>query len=62
MNLRGSVSEDKKICIDIPDINKSALKLAEKLNMQPDFSAARMYTNYISDLPFDKSIYGITSL
>jgi hypothetical protein len=49
------------VAIDMPDINKSALALAEKMGLKPAFETARMYTG--PDPKVDSSgIYGATSL
>jgi hypothetical protein len=47
--------------IDIPEVNKSALALMKKNNLQNIAKTARMYTKEFPDLPFDK-IYALTSL
>lgn len=48
------------ICLDIPEINKDAVKLAAKYDMKECFGCARMYYGNAPDLPYDQ-IYGVTT-
>lgn len=49
------------VAIDMPDINKPAMTLAERIGLKPSFETARMYTG--PDPKVDYSgIYGVTSL
>ncbi|MEU1122379.1 GNAT family N-acetyltransferase [Streptomyces sp. NPDC005899] len=49
------------VAIDVPDINPTALHLAEQLGLTPSFDTARMYTDAVPDM--DRAgIFGITSL
>lgn len=50
----------EKIYLDVPEINNSAVKLAENNNMKIVFGTARMYTKTPPELPLD-SIYGVTT-
>lgn len=49
------------IAIDIPDINKPAVALAEKAGLKPSFETARMYTAASPDIDH-AGLYGVTSL
>jgi hypothetical protein len=60
LSLINTVSNDSQILLDIPEINKSAIKLVNKNGMTKGFSTARMYTKSSPKLPFDK-IFGITT-
>jgi len=46
--------------LDIPEVNKSAVKLAENAEMKPMFETARMYTKSAPNLPLNK-IFGVTT-
>jgi len=49
------------VAIDMPDINKLAVALAEQAGLKPSFETARMYTG--TDPEVDHAgIYGVTSL
>jgi hypothetical protein len=49
------------VAIDMPDINKPALALAEKMGLKPAFETARMYTGPDPKLDYS-GLYGVTSL
>ncbi|GII94123.1 GNAT family N-acetyltransferase [Sinosporangium siamense] len=49
------------IAIDVPDINKPSVAMAERLGLRPSFEAARMYTGPVPDVDL-KGIYATTSL
>jgi len=42
--MRGFVGKGTPIFLDVPEVNKSAVALAEKYKMKPMFETARMYT------------------
>ncbi len=48
------------VYIDIPEINKEALEIAEKYKMQLVFETARMYKNGQPGFPVEK-VFGVTS-
>ncbi|GAA1192315.1 GNAT family N-acetyltransferase [Streptomyces hebeiensis] len=49
------------VAIDVPDVNRPAVRLAERLGLTPSFEAARMYTGETPDVDLS-GLYGITSL
>jgi GNAT superfamily N-acetyltransferase len=51
---------DEQIYLDIPMVNKEAIKLAEQFEMKPVFECARMYYGNPPEVPI-KKIYGITT-
>ncbi|EKD96411.1 MAG: GCN5-related N-acetyltransferase [uncultured bacterium] len=50
----------EKVYLDIPEINKDAVKLAQKYNMKEMFGCARMYLGNSPKIPY-KKIYGVTT-
>ena len=50
----------KKIYLDIPEINKDALKLAHTYKMKECFGCARMYLGPAPKLPYNQ-IFGVTT-
>jgi hypothetical protein len=51
----------KPVAVDVPDINKPAVKLAGQLGLKPSFETARMYTG--PDPKVDLGgLFGVTSL
>lgn len=55
------VTRATAVAIDIPDINKPAVALAEKAGLKPSFETARMYTAANPDIDY-AGLYGVTSL
>lgn len=51
---------ESKIYLDVPEMNKPAVKLAERYNMKPMFETARMYTKTPPDIDL-KKIFGVTT-
>jgi hypothetical protein len=49
------------VAIDVPDRNKSAVKLAEQMGLKPAFETARMYTGPDPAVEYG-SLFGVTSL
>jgi hypothetical protein len=49
------------VAIDMPDINKPAMALAERMGLKPSFETARMYTGPNPEVDYS-GIYGVTSL
>lgn len=58
--LRAKVSQTDAIFLDTPEINQSAVALAEKYQMTKSFETARMYTGEFPNLPLDR-IFGVAS-
>ncbi|WP_243902665.1 GNAT family N-acetyltransferase [Aetokthonos hydrillicola] len=54
-------SPDKKVFLDVPDVNPHAIALAQRHGMKPVFEAARMYTQSPPNLPVNH-IFGVTTL
>lgn len=50
----------ESIFLDIPEVNKDAVRLAAKYNMQETSGTARMYYGKAPKLPY-KEIYGVTT-
>src|SRR5262245_24462609 len=51
----------KAVAIDMPDINKPALTLAERMGLKPSFETARMYTGPMPKVDY-AGLFGVTSL
>lgn len=51
----------KSVAIDVPDLNKPAVALAEQTGLKPSFETARMYTGAKPDIDY-AGLYGVTSL
>jgi hypothetical protein len=49
------------VAIDVPDIITAAVRLAERLGLEPSFETARMYTGPAPEID-QSGLYGITSL
>ena len=49
------------VAIDMPDINKPAIALAERIGLKPSFETARMYTGPDPKVDY-AGLYGVTSL
>lgn len=58
--LRSGVKPGSPIFLDIPEINKNAVALAESHYMKVVFETARMYTGTFPDLPLDR-LFGVTT-
>lgn len=56
------MSEDKRVALDVPEINKDAMKLVSEWKMESNFTCARMYTNGMPEIKFHETVYAITSL
>ena len=48
------------MAIDVPDVNKSAVKLVEGFGLKPSFETARMYTGANPEMDLVGQ-YGVTS-
>lgn len=51
----------KAVAIDVPDRNKAAVELAERLGLKPSFETARMYTGADPNVDY-AGLFGVTSL
>lgn len=51
---------DEMICLDVPEVNQSAMSLVEKYGMTKIFETRRMYKGGMPRVPVER-IYGITS-
>lgn len=58
--LKSKVESSEIVYLDVPEVNKEAVALAERYNMTVSFETARMYTKEIPKLPLDQ-IFGVTS-
>lgn len=59
-NALSSKAHGKPVFLDVPEINKDAVRLAEKYGMQPVFETARMYTKPVDTSPVRK-VFGVTT-
>ena len=55
-----ATAAEAPVYLDVPEVNKAALMIAEKHNMQFAFETARMYKNGQPDFPIEK-VFGVTS-
>ena len=55
-----STEAGSKIYLDVPDVNRNAVQLAESWGMREVFRTARMYTKTEPDLELNR-IYGVTT-
>jgi len=58
--LQNFLNNGTQFFLDVPEINKNAVKLAENTGMKPMFETARMYTKFAPNLPLIK-IFGVTT-
>ncbi len=58
--MRAFVGKRNQIYLDTPEINKEAVKLAEKCKMKPMFETARMYNKKEPNVPLNK-VFGVTT-
>jgi len=49
------------VAVDMPDINKPAIALAERIGLKPSFETARMYTGADPEVDY-AGLFGVTSL
>ena len=57
---RNFVGEGTPIFLDTPEVNKEAVKLAEKYQMKTMFETARMYTKGKPDIDLQR-VFGVTT-
>jgi GNAT superfamily N-acetyltransferase len=55
-----SVAGQEPLFLDVPELNKSAVALAQSHGMKEVFGTARMYTKKVPKLPLDQ-IFGVTT-
>ena len=60
LRLCSTVEEGATVYLDIPELNKSAIQLAAKYNMEKVFETARMYIGHVPLIKMSK-IFGLTS-
>jgi len=58
--LKSKVEPGKPLYLDVPEVNREAVRLAEKRQMKLVFETARMYTGRIPYLPLNR-LYGVTT-
>ena len=58
--LKSRVKLSEPVFLDAPEVNLSAVKLAERHNMQVVFETVRMYTGERPDMPLHR-VFGVTS-
>lgn len=58
--MRSFVSNGSPIFLDVPEVNKPAVELAESYQMRPMFQTARMYTKNPPKIEINK-IFGVTT-
>lgn len=58
--LTANINSTEPIYLDIPEVNRNAVALAERYNMKVVFETARMYTDGNPEIPLNK-IFGVTS-
>ncbi|MBF2029647.1 MAG: GNAT family N-acetyltransferase [Oscillatoriales cyanobacterium C42_A2020_001] len=58
--LQSRVGAGTPIYLDVPEINRAAVNLAEKYQMKRVFETARMYTQACPELPYDR-LFGVTT-
>ncbi len=60
LSLKSKVESTNRIFMDIPEVNQSAIALAERYDMEVSFETARMYKGKAPDIPLDR-LFGVTS-
>jgi len=58
--LKSKVKSTDPVFLDIPEVNQSAVALAERHNMKVSFETARMYSVEMPDIPINR-LFGVTS-
>lgn len=58
--LKSRVKSSAPVYLDVPEVNKAAVAMAENFDMKPSFETARMYTGQFPDTPLDR-LFGVTS-
>ena len=60
LQMRGFVGKGTSIFLDVPEVNKDAVKLAGMYKMKPMFETARMYTQNTPQVSLHK-VFGVTT-
>ncbi len=60
ISMKACVEPGKPIYLDVPELSRDAVVLAEKHKMKLVFETARMYTGIFPDLPLNR-LFGVTS-
>jgi Holliday junction resolvase len=60
ISLKSKIEPGQPIYLDVSEVNKDAIALAENHNMRVVFETARMYTGDSPDLPLMR-IFGVTT-
>jgi len=58
--LKSKVKPTEPVFLDTPEVNQSAVALAERYNMKVSFETARMYSGEMPDIPTNR-LFGVTS-
>ena len=58
--LKSKAKPSELFYLDTPEVNRAAVELAERNNMNVSFETARMYTGEKPDMPLNR-LYGVTS-
>lgn len=58
--LTSKVKSTEPVFFDTPEVNQSAVALAERYNMNVSFETARMYLGEMPDMPLNR-LFGVTS-
>ena len=58
--LKSKVKSTEPVFLDTPEVNQSAVALAERYNMKASFETARMYSGEMPDIPINR-LFGVTS-
>jgi hypothetical protein len=59
--ISGLAEPGMAVAIDVPDVNRPAIKLMESLGFEPTFECARMYAGPAPEIDQD-GIFGTTTL
>ena len=59
-SMRAFAGEGTPLYLDVPEVNRAAIALAERHGMHPVFETARMYNRQAPDLPVE-NVYGVTT-
>ena len=60
LTLKSGITPAEGFCLDTPEINRAAVELAERSDMNVVFETARMYTGGNPDMPLNR-LFGVTS-
>lgn len=58
--LKSKAKPSEPLFLDVPEVNRDAVALAERDNMKVSFETARMYTGEMPDMPLNR-LFGVTS-